>query len=63
MSRSIPPQTAACYPEMPGRRVFPNGTLIVTNVQRQSDAGTYTCVARNAHGFMARANLGGGCYG
>jgi hypothetical protein len=37
--------------------VFPNGTLIIENVQRQSDAGTYTCVARNAQGYTSRGNL------
>ncbi|ODN02698.1 Hemicentin-1 [Orchesella cincta] len=37
--------------------VFPNGTLIIENVQRASDQGTYTCVARNAQGYTSRGNL------
>lgn len=39
------------------QKVFPNGTLIIENVERQSDQATYTCVARNAHGYSARGNL------
>ncbi|XP_037086428.1 Down syndrome cell adhesion molecule-like protein Dscam2 isoform X6 [Pollicipes pollicipes] len=39
------------------QKVHPNGTLFVENVQRLSDQGTYTCVARNSRGYMARANL------
>lgn len=39
------------------QKVFPNGTLIIENVERQSDAATYTCVARNAHGYSARGTL------
>ena len=39
------------------QQVFPNGTLIVENVQRSLDQGTYTCVAKNAQGFSAKGNL------
>ncbi|XP_063221339.1 cell adhesion molecule Dscam2 isoform X2 [Bacillus rossius redtenbacheri] len=37
--------------------VFPNGTLIIENVERLSDQATYTCVARNAQGYSARGTL------
>ncbi|XP_043478449.1 Down syndrome cell adhesion molecule-like protein Dscam2 isoform X40 [Leptopilina heterotoma] len=39
------------------QKVFPNGTLIIENVERQSDQATYTCVARNAQGYSARGML------
>ena len=39
------------------QQVFPNGTLIVENVQRSADQGTYTCVAKNDQGFSAKGNL------
>ena len=39
------------------QQVFPTGTLIVENVQRSLDQGTYTCVAKNAQGFSAKGNL------
>ncbi|KAK7868985.1 hypothetical protein R5R35_013907 [Gryllus longicercus] len=39
------------------QKVFPNGTLIIENVERNSDQATYTCVARNAQGYSAREVL------
>ncbi|XP_076173875.1 Down syndrome cell adhesion molecule 1 isoform X14 [Ptiloglossa arizonensis] len=39
------------------QKVFPNGTLIIENVERLSDQATYTCVARNAQGYSARGTL------
>ncbi|XKL66866.1 hypothetical protein PGB90_010286 [Kerria lacca] len=39
------------------QKVFPNGTLIIENVERQSDQATYTCVAKNSNGYSARGNL------
>lgn len=39
------------------QKVFPNGTLIIENVDRQSDQATYTCVAKNSNGYSARGNL------
>ncbi|XP_059477714.1 cell adhesion molecule Dscam2 isoform X18 [Neocloeon triangulifer] len=39
------------------QKVFPNGTLIIENVERQSDQATYTCVARNSQGYSARGTL------
>ena len=39
------------------QKVFPNGTLIIENVERSSDQATYTCVARNAQGYSARGSL------
>ncbi|XP_076629339.1 cell adhesion molecule Dscam1-like isoform X16 [Colletes latitarsis] len=39
------------------QKVFPNGTLIIENVDRMSDQATYTCVARNAQGYSARGTL------
>lgn len=39
------------------QQVFPNGTLIIENVQRSLDQGTYTCIAKNTQGFSAKGNL------
>lgn len=39
------------------QKVFPNGTLIIENVERTSDQATYTCVAKNAEGYSARGSL------
>lgn len=39
------------------QKVFPNGTLIIENVERNSDQATYTCVAKNAEGYSARGAL------
>ncbi|XP_076062140.1 Down syndrome cell adhesion molecule 1 isoform X8 [Oratosquilla oratoria] len=36
---------------------FPNGTLVVEGVQRSTDQGRYTCVARNTQGYTARGDL------
>nr|XP_040576477.1 Down syndrome cell adhesion molecule-like protein Dscam2 isoform X20 [Lepeophtheirus salmonis] len=37
--------------------VFPNGTLIISDIQRKEDASVYTCVARNDEGYSARSDL------
>ena len=37
--------------------VFPNGTMVISHVQRKEDAATYTCVARNDEGYSARSDL------
>jgi hypothetical protein len=37
--------------------VFPNGTLIIENVERASDQATYDCVAKNSQGYSARGSL------
>jgi Immunoglobulin I-set domain/Immunoglobulin domain len=39
------------------QKVFPNGTLIIENVERNSDQATYTCVAKNVEGYIARGSL------
>lgn len=39
------------------QKVFPNGTLIIENVERLSDQASYTCVARNAQGYSVRGTL------
>ncbi|KAI5745650.1 hypothetical protein M8J76_013118 [Diaphorina citri] len=39
------------------QKVFPNGTLIIENVERQSDQATYTCVAKTAQGYSSRGTL------
>nr|AGK90306.1 down syndrome cell adhesion molecule [Cherax quadricarinatus] len=39
------------------QKTFPNGTLIVEAVERNSDQGRYTCVARNSQGYTARGDL------
>ncbi|XP_066972085.1 cell adhesion molecule Dscam1 [Macrobrachium rosenbergii] len=35
------------------QRVFDNGTLVVTQTQRETDGGRYTCRASNRHGHSA----------
>ncbi|GAB6033413.1 Down syndrome cell adhesion molecule-like protein 1 [Chamberlinius hualienensis] len=37
--------------------VYPNGTLVIHKVDRNSDGGSYTCIARNEEGDTARENL------
>ena len=37
--------------------VYPNGTLVILDVQRKEDAAVYTCVARNDEGYSARSEL------
>ncbi|XP_056643974.1 cell adhesion molecule Dscam2 isoform X2 [Diorhabda sublineata] len=39
------------------QKVFPNGTLIIENVERTSDQATYVCVAKNSQGYSARGSL------
>lgn len=39
------------------QKVFPNGTLIIENVERASDQATYACVAKNSQGYSARGSL------
>ncbi|XP_061703813.1 cell adhesion molecule Dscam2 isoform X16 [Cydia pomonella] len=39
------------------QKVFPNGTLVIENVERNSDQATYTCVAKNSQGYSARGSL------
>lgn len=39
------------------QKVFPNGTLIIENVERTSDQATYNCVAKNSQGYSARGSL------
>lgn len=39
------------------QKVFPNGTLIIENVERTSDQASYTCVAKNAEGYSARGSI------
>lgn len=39
------------------QKTFHNGTLIVEAVQRSTDQGRYTCVARNSQAYTARGDL------
>lgn len=39
------------------QKVYSNGTLIIEQVQRQTDAGTYTCQAKNHHGHSSRRDI------
>ncbi|XP_050665035.1 cell adhesion molecule Dscam2 isoform X2 [Leptidea sinapis] len=39
------------------QKVYPNGTLVIENVERMSDQATYTCVAKNSQGYSARGQL------
>ncbi|XP_070166191.1 dscam family member AbsCAM isoform X4 [Polyergus mexicanus] len=36
------------------QKVLPDGTLMITNVQKNGDPGVYTCCARNKQGHSAR---------
>ncbi|CAL7944964.1 unnamed protein product [Xylocopa violacea] len=36
------------------QKVLPDGTLVITSVQKKTDAGAYTCSARNKQGHSAR---------
>lgn len=53
---SLPPDNRA-LPINRKQKVFPNGTLIIENVERNSDQASYTCVAKNAEGFIARGAI------
>ncbi|XP_049522395.1 Down syndrome cell adhesion molecule-like protein Dscam2 [Dermacentor silvarum] len=44
-------------PQNHRQRSFPNGTLVVTQVQRSQDTGWYECTARDAQGNTARGQL------
>nr|XP_024214192.1 Down syndrome cell adhesion molecule-like protein Dscam2 isoform X41 [Halyomorpha halys] len=39
------------------QKVFPNGTLIIENLERLSDQATYTCVVKNSQGYTSRGTL------
>lgn len=39
------------------QKVFPNGTLIVMDVERPSDEGRYKCVATGKDGKFAQSSL------
>ena len=39
------------------QNVYPNGTLVILDVQRKEDAASYTCIARNDEGYSARSDL------
>lgn len=39
------------------QKVYSNGTLTIEEVQRQTDAGTYTCQAKNHHGHLSRRDV------
>ncbi|XP_053612841.1 cell adhesion molecule Dscam1 isoform X27 [Plodia interpunctella] len=39
------------------QKVFPNGTLVIENVERISDQASYTCVAKNSQGYTVKGNL------
>lgn len=36
------------------QKVMPDGTLIISSVQKSVDSGTYTCWAKNKQGHSAR---------
>lgn len=36
------------------QKVLPDGTLVVSPVQKKDDSGVYTCWARNKQGYSAR---------
>lgn len=39
------------------QQVFPNGTLLVEDVQRAEDEGSYSCMAQNAEGATAEGGM------
>ncbi|CAG0912292.1 unnamed protein product [Notodromas monacha] len=39
------------------QKVYPNGTLIIEEVERNADQGTYHCVAKNTQGYTAKGDL------
>ncbi|XP_045534730.1 Down syndrome cell adhesion molecule-like protein Dscam2 [Papilio machaon] len=39
------------------QKVYPNGTLVIENVERMSDQATYTCVAKNSQSYTAKGTL------
>lgn len=39
------------------QKIYSNGTLTIDQVQRQTDAGTYTCQAKNHHGHSSRRDV------
>lgn len=39
------------------QKVYGNGTLTIDQVQRSTDAGTYTCQAKNHHGHSSRRDV------
>ncbi|XP_042239240.1 Down syndrome cell adhesion molecule-like protein Dscam2 isoform X3 [Homarus americanus] len=39
------------------QRVFDNGTLVITQTQRDTDGGRYTCRASNRHGHIASRDV------
>ncbi|XP_077561118.1 cell adhesion molecule Dscam1-like [Haemaphysalis longicornis] len=44
-------------PQNHRQRSFPNGSLMVTEVQRTADSGWYSCIARDPQGNTARGQL------
>lgn len=53
----LPPLDNRALPINRKQKVFPNGTLIIENVERNSDQASYTCVAKNTEGFIARGAI------
>ncbi|XP_065340090.1 cell adhesion molecule Dscam1-like isoform X3 [Cloeon dipterum] len=45
-------------PANPRQRVFPNGTLLIKNVEGSVDSGQYSCVVSNTQGQSAQSSLG-----
>ena len=39
------------------QRVYPNGTMFIQQVQKQTDSGTYTCQARNKQKMSDRRDV------
>ena len=47
-------RTGRELPDNIRQKVLPDGTLVVSSVQKEVDTGTYTCWARNKQGHSAR---------
>ncbi|XP_049806913.1 Down syndrome cell adhesion molecule homolog [Schistocerca nitens] len=44
-------------PENHRQQIFPNGTLIIKDIQKQADEGGYVCIATNPDGHTSRSKL------
>lgn len=55
---SLFPTGGSKLPQNRRQQVFPNGTLIINTVDRNSDEGSYRCIAENKDGETAFRDVG-----
>lgn len=58
VSFSLFPTGESKLPQNRRQQVFGNGTLIINNVDRSSDEGSYRCIAENKEGESAFRDVG-----